>query len=166
MRSDKDNELFFFLFWIQGNPVLSTTDVSPIIWPDFLHFNSHSLCSLSASSWLKNFSGRLSLFNAWVQVLSHLKRSPLFRWPNRLWSLHILKQQLITFLFIFLFVPRVLRTASQINMQHVYLLHLFQAVRFTALLWENMKKHHNIKKEVNKNHFQRGFYHKSEKVWY
>lgn len=51
---------------VQGNHILSITDVSLIIWPEFLHFNSHSLCSLSASGWFKNFSRRLSLFYAWV----------------------------------------------------------------------------------------------------
>lgn len=81
--SDKDNELFFFLCWIHENHIFYVRDVSLIVWPEFLHFNSHSLCSLSASGWLENFSRRLSLFYAWA-LCYHITSTALCSWwPNR-----------------------------------------------------------------------------------
>lgn len=83
LTSDKDNELFFFPCWIQENHIFYVRDVSLIVWPEFLHFSSHSLCSLSASGWLKNFSRRLSLFYAWA-LCYHTTSTALFSWwPNR-----------------------------------------------------------------------------------
>lgn len=63
------------------NHIFCVTDVSLIIWPEFLHLNSHSLCSLSASGWLKGLFKETKPVLCVGPVLSHYKHSPVLLWP-------------------------------------------------------------------------------------